>query len=249
MPEPVGVQVVEALRHVRRTAQLSTMGHEQQPGPLGDGEGRPEGMGVAASFVVREPEADHPAPGVLTGETRERTGIQWVPGAVRRDHYPQADAGSFGRVAGRVEHEVGELRDAAELRGISGRVDLDLGPDAAVCGIVLGGLADQPTDVVLGAQHRPGDVVEPLEPEPSLLVGGHQLRWPVLDERRRQPQSVALGQLQQRGVPHRAGEVQVQVRLRQVGDRPQRPAASVAASRTAEATFLWTSGWNTLGTM
>jgi hypothetical protein len=96
-----------------------------------------------------------------------------VPRAVGRDHDAQADAGVLGRGAGGVDHEVGEPGDAAEPRGVPGGVDLDLGPDAAVSGIVFGGFANEPPDVVLGAQHRPGDVIKPLEPEPPLLVGGH----------------------------------------------------------------------------
>ncbi len=113
----------------------------------------------------------------------------------------------------RVEDQVGERGDPAELRGVPARVDLDLQPAATVALVVLGGLADQPAYVVLGAQHRPGDVVEPLEPEPALLVGRRERRRPVLDQRVGQVVPVALGELEQRGVPHGAGEVEVQVGL------------------------------------
>ena len=128
------------------------------------------------------------------------------------------------RLAHGVEDQVGEGGDPAEPGGVPARVDLDLQPAAAVGDVVLGRLAHQPAHVVLGAQHRPGDVVEPLEAEPALLVGGRQLRRPVLDQRVGQQDPVALGQLDQGRVPHRPGEVQVQVRL---GQRQQVPSASL----------------------
>ena len=128
-------------------------------------------------------------------------------------------------VADGVEHQVGEGGDPAEARGVPAGVDLDLQPPAAVADVVLGGLAHQPAYVVLGAQHRPGDVVEPLEAEPALLVGRRQLRRPLLDQRVGQRDAVALGELEQRRVPHRPGEVQVQVRLRQVAQVARRPRA------------------------
>ena len=78
-------------------------------------------------------------------------------------------------VADRVEHQVGEGGDPAEPGGVPAGVDLDLQPAAAVAHVVLGRLQHQPADVGLGPQHRPGHVVEPLEPEPALLVGRRQL--------------------------------------------------------------------------
>ena len=78
-----------------------------------------------------------------------------------------------------VEHQVGERGDPAEARGVAARVDLDLQPAAAVADVVLGGLQHQAAYVVGRAQHRPRDVVEPLEAEPALLVGRRQLRRPV----------------------------------------------------------------------
>ena len=115
----------------------------------------------------------------------------------------------------RVQDQVGERGDPAEPARVAARVDLDLQPAAAVPGVVLGRLADQATDVVLGAQHRAGDVVEALEAEPALLVGRAQLGRPLGDQRVRQRDPVALGELEQRRVPHRAGEVEVQMCLRE----------------------------------
>ena len=102
-----------------------------------------------------------------------------------------------------------------EAGGVPAGVDLDLQPPPAVAYVVLGGLEHQPAYVVLRAQHRPRHVVEALEAEPALLVVPPKLGRPVLDQRVGQVDAVAVGQLEQRGVPHRAGEVQVQVRLRQ----------------------------------
>ena len=120
-----------------------------------------------------------------------------------------------GGVAGGVQHQLGHRGDAAELRGVAAGVDLELQPASAVTGVVLGRLGHQPAYVVLGAQHRPRDVVEPLEAEPALLVGRRQLGRPVLHERVGQQHPVPGRELHQRPVAHRPGEVQVQVGLRQ----------------------------------
>ncbi len=138
----------------------------------------------------------------------------------------------------RVEDQVGERRDPAEPGGVPARVDLDLQPPAAVVDVVLGGLQHQPAYVGLGPQHRPGHVVEPLEAEPALLVGRRQLGRPLGDQLVGQPDAVALGELEQRGVPHRAREVQVQVCLRELarGTGCQPTSFSAAASRAQVAT-------------
>ena len=199
-------------------AQLAPVRHQQQPGPLGDREGRREVLGAPTPLVVGEPEAHDPAPGVLPGQPRQRAGVERVPGAVGRDHDRDAEAGVALGLRDRVEHQVGEGGDPAEPRGVPARVDLDLQPPAAVAHVVLGRLAHQPSHVVGRAQHRARHVVQPLEPEPALLVGRRQLRRPVRDQRVGQHDAVALGELEQRGVPHRPGEVQVQVGLGQVLD-------------------------------
>jgi hypothetical protein len=54
-----------------------------------------------------------------------------------------------------------------------------------------------------------------LETKPALFVRGTEDWWPVFDESIRQYEAFALGQLQQRGVPHRTGEVQMQMCLGQ----------------------------------
>ena len=196
------------------------MGREEQPGPFGDGERRREVRGVAATFVVAQPEADDAAAGVLRCQAGEAAGVQRMAGPVGCDDDAEADAHRLRRLPSGVEHELGELGDVAEPRGVAGRVDLELGPDGTVGGVVLERLAHEPADVVVGAYDRPGHVVQPLEPEPALLVGGDELRRPLVDEGRRKAVAVTLGELQQRRVPHRAGEVQMQVRLRKRRNRP-----------------------------
>ena len=83
-----------------------------------------------------------------------------------------------------------------------------------------GRLPQQPEHGWLVGEHRAGDVVQPLEPEPAPLVGAAQPRRPGRRERLGQVDPPLGGQLHQRGVAHRAGEMQVQVRLGQRGERP-----------------------------
>jgi hypothetical protein len=196
---------------------------EHQPGALGDRERRREVGGAAPSLVVGQSEADHAPSGVLGGEPGQRPCVEWVPGPVGRDDHRHAQTGRRRRVPDCVEHQVGEGGDAVEARGVPAGVDLDLQPPATVGHVVLGGLAHEPADVVLGAQHRPGDVVEPLEAEPALLVRRGEPWGPVLDQGVRKDDPVTLGELEQRLVTHRAGEVQVQVCLGQRGQRPPLP--------------------------
>jgi hypothetical protein len=209
----VGAEAVEALPDVVGSAQLAAVRHEQQAGPVGDPEGALEVRGAAAAFVVGEPEADDTPSGVLGGQARERTRVERVAGAVGGDHDRHAEPGAFGGVAHAVEDQVGELGDPAEPRRVAARVDLDLQPPAAVPDVVLGRLEHETAYVFGRAQHRARHVVEALEPEPALLVGGAELRRPVLDQRVGQHDAVALGQLEQRAVAHRPGEVEVEVRL------------------------------------
>ena len=64
-----------------------------------------------------------------------RAGVRASRGAgarVRGDDDRHAEAGARRGVPDRVEHQVGERRDAAEPRAVAARVDLDLQPPAAV---------------------------------------------------------------------------------------------------------------------
>ena len=226
-------------------AQLAAVRREQQPGRARRSRKAPREVGgAAAALVVGEPEADHAAAGVLTGEPGQGAGVERVPGPVGGDHHGHPEPGRRRGLADRVEHQVGERGDAAEAGAVPARVDLDLQPAAAVAHVVLGGLAHQPAYVVLGAQHRPRHVVQPLEAEPALLVGRGQRRRPLLDQLVGQHDAVAGRELEQRRVPHRPREVQVQVRLRQLqevthrgGPRSGHPSSfSAAASSTQVAT-------------
>ena len=214
-PSRSAPQLVEAHPDVVRAAQLAAVRHQPQPGPVGDPERRRELRGAPAPLVVGQPEADHAAAGVLRRQPGQGARVERVPGPVRGDHDGHAEPGVARGVRHRVEHQVGEGGDPAEPGGVPARVDLDLQPPAAVADVVLGGLPHQPAYVVLGAQHRAGHVVEPLEAEPPLLVGRRQLRRPVRDQRVGQVDAVPRGELEQRLVPHRPGEVEVQVRLGQ----------------------------------
>src|SRR3546814_20541183 len=93
-----------------------------------------------------------------------------VPGAVRRDHQRDAQDGALGGVADTVEDELGEGSDPAKPRGVPARVDLNLQPTTTLAYVVLRGLEDQAAYVVLRPQHRSGHVIEPMEPEPAILV-------------------------------------------------------------------------------
>ena len=53
MPEPVGVELVEARPDVVGAAQLAAVRGQQQPGALGDGEGVREVLGPPAPFARR----------------------------------------------------------------------------------------------------------------------------------------------------------------------------------------------------
>ncbi len=209
MPQPVGVQVVEAGADVFGPAQLAAVRREHQPCALGDPERRREVGGAAPALVVGQSEPDDAAVGVLRGEPRQGPGVEGVPGAVGGDDHRHPEAGPRAGVPDRVQHQVGERGDPVEPGGVPARVDLDLQPPAAVADVVLGRLEHQAAYVALGAEHRPGHVVQPLEPEPALLIGGRELRRPLLDERVGQMDPVAGGQLEQGGVPHGTREVQV----------------------------------------
>ena len=217
--QPLRAEAVEAGADVVGTAQLAAVRDQQQVGPLGDPEGALEVLRAAAPLVVGEAEADHPAAGVLGREPGQRAGVEGVAGAVGGDHHGHPEPRALGGVADAVEHEVGERGDPAEPRRIAARVDLDLQPAPTVADVVLGSLQHQAAYVVGRAQHRAGDVVEALEAEPALLVGRAELRRPVLHQRVGQHDLVALGELEEGPVPHRAGEVEVQVRLGQHGTR------------------------------
>ncbi len=215
MPDPVGPQRFQALPYARRAHQFATVRIGEQPGPVGDPERALEVVRPAAPLVVGQPEPDHPAPRVAAREPGQRLGVQRMARPVRCDDHTDADPGGRGGLPDRVQDQFHGRSQPAEPVRVAGRVHLDLQPARALGRLVLGGLAHQPPQVVLGPQHRTRDVVQPLEPEPAALVGRAQLRRPVLDQCGRQVHPVLVGQLRQGRMPHRTGEVQMQVGFRQ----------------------------------
>ena len=212
-----------ASRHARTLAGPSSSppcGVRQQPAALGDAERRVEVVRPAAPLVVGQPETRRrPRPAYCTASrasVRASRGCR-VRFAAMITPMPTPDASAA--VARRVHHQLGERRQPAEPRAVPARVDLDLQPARPLRRLVLGRLADQPADVLLVAQHRTGDVVEPLEPEPAAFVGRAQAGRPFVDQSVGQVHVVLASQLDERRVPHRAGEVHMQMGLGQRGDR------------------------------
>ena len=185
---------------------------KQQASVGRDAEGGLEVRGRAAPLVVGQAEADDAPARVLGSQPSERAGVERVPGAVRGDDDPDADARRLLGVPGGVQEQVGEVRDAAVDGGVARGVGLQT-PPARLGPLVLGDLHDEAAEVLFRLDDRPGRVVQPLEPEPAALVGGGQLRRPFLGERRWQAHAAQLGQLDHGRMAHRPGQVQVKVRL------------------------------------
>ncbi len=215
MADPAGLEDVEAGPDALRPAELATMRRREQAGPPGQLERPREAQRITPALVVGQPEPDDPPACVLGGQPRERSGVQRVPGPVGGDDQGDLDPGPCSGVASGVDDQVRERRDAAEPRRESTGVDLDLEPARALGSIVLGRLEDQPPYVLLGPEHGSSDVVQPLEAEPSSLVSGRELRRPLGRQRLREAEALLGRELDDGRVPHRPGEVQVQVRLRQ----------------------------------
>ncbi len=216
--DPAGPEVVQAVAHRLGAGQLAAVRGGQQAALAGDGEGPVEVAGHPAPFVVGQAEAHHALVGVAHGEPGQHPGVHRRLHPVRRHQHPDPDAGGLGGLPHGVQDQLQGGDQPAQHRRVGGRVDLDLQPARAVGHLVLGGLPDQPADVLLVAQHRARGVVQPLEPEPAALVGGPQLRRGGPAERLGQPDPVPVGELQQGGGAHRPGEVQVEVGLRQTLD-------------------------------
>ena len=198
VPDPVGVQLVQAGTDAGRSLEFAAVRHQHQPGPGRDPERRGEVGRSAASFVVRQAEAGHAAPGVAPRQPGRRPGFERVPDAVRGDDHSDADAGRPLGLRDRVEYQLRERRQAPEHGGVPGRVDLELKPARAFGSLILRQLGDQPADISGLAQHRPGDVVQPLEPEPAPLIGAAQPGRPVAAERVGQPDPVLARQARSR---------------------------------------------------
>jgi len=209
------VQIVQTVPDARRPRQLAAVRSRQQAALPGDGEGAVEVPGESPAFVVGQPEADHAAVGVAHRETRQRTGVQGVLHPVRGHQDADTEPGVPGGALHRVQDDLQGRDQPAQPRGVRGRVDLDLQPARPVPDVLLGGLTHQPLDVLGRPQTRPRDVVQPLETEPAALVRGSELGRFTAPQCLRQMDAVLVGEVQQGRGPHRTGEVQVQMGLRQ----------------------------------
>ena len=93
MADPVARRARRGRRHVAGPAQLAAVRGRQQPGPLGDPEGRGEVLGRPRRSSLDSPKPTTPRSGVLRGQPGQRAGVQRVPGAVRRDDHPDPEPG------------------------------------------------------------------------------------------------------------------------------------------------------------
>ena len=214
--DPVGPEHGERVDHRRRPEQLAAVGDERESAVPGDLERRREVRQRPSPLVVREAEPDHGAravTGIPDGEAREGAGVEGVPDPAGRDDDTDPRPGRPGGLRRLVEDDLEGGGDATDVRGVRRRLDLQLEPPRALGGVVLGRLTHDPAQVGLPADAGPGQVVEPLEPEPAALVRGVQLRRPLVGERLGQGYAALLRQVGKRADPHRPGEVQVQVRL------------------------------------
>ncbi len=191
------------------------MRREQQTGPSGDPECVCERLGRCPPLVVGQTEADDATVGEADGQPGQRPRFELDAGPVGRDDHANAHAVRPGGGGDRVEDELGERGQSAERRRVPGRVDLDLEPPGPLGRFVGDRFVEQPADVGRPAEHAPGDVVEPLKPEPAPLVGLREHRRPLLAQAARKAHAGPVGELDESRMPHRTGEMQVQVRLRQ----------------------------------
>jgi hypothetical protein len=224
VPQPGGGQGVQGVPHVVRAEQLAAVRQARQAGPRRDPEGGCEVRRVTAPLVVGQSETDHLAravAGIPGGQPCQRPGVEGVADPARGDDHRDLAGGGSAGLAGGVQHDLQSGGEAAHERRVRGGVDLQLQPARPFGGVVLSRLEHQPAHVV-GVPHAgPGRVVEPLEAEPTPFVGS-QPQQVVLAQGLGQPDAVLVGELDERLRAHAAGEVQVQVRLRQRVHRPNR---------------------------
>ncbi len=117
-----------------------------------------------------------PSPAWCTASRARVRASKRVPHPAGRHDQRDADSRCGRGVSGGVLDQLEGRGEPTEMHRVRRRVDLELEPARAVAGVVLGRLQHEPAHVRLVADTRPGDVIEPLEPEPALLVGRVQLR-------------------------------------------------------------------------
>jgi hypothetical protein len=229
--DPPGAQRVERAVDARGPGELARVRSGDEPGVAGDGERLRERLRREERLVGGEPERHHTRPGVLGGELGQVDGLGHLEVAERGHDPPAPDAAGGGGALALVDDDLQHLVDGAELPGVAGRVEMRLHPDRAVVGGVVDHLADHAAQVFLGLDQRRCRAV--LHPE--------------LAERRVAPDGGSGNpglrcQLGERGRPHRALQVQMQVGLREVPeiaghqmvDLPWKTASSTPVSMMRE---------------
>ncbi len=223
VPDPVGAQLVQAGPDAGRPAAAHRHAEPTAARP-GSRCGRPARTRPVAPrrSSLLSPNPITPRPAYCAAS---RASVRASSGCLVRLAAMMTPMPTPGRGAGlrrRVEHEFHGGGEPAEPGRVAGRVDLDFQPARAVGRLVLRGLAQQPADVGLGGavptarcRTAAGTGTSPAPRWPSA-----QPYRPVAGQRRGQLDPVLAGQLHQRRMPHRAGQVQVQVRL---GERAERP--------------------------
>jgi hypothetical protein len=221
----------------RRTAdragatQLAGVRHRQQAGVTGDPERLGELLGGPLVSSFDRPNPTTPGrpgrcrrsggPPGRASPRRPGAGSGWrPPPAPCRHPWP-------ARRRHRVEDDLHRGLQAAEPGGVRRRVDLHLDPAGAGGPLVLGDLAHQPAHLVRAADHLARGVVQPLEAGPAAAGGDVEPGAGRVEQLDRQPAALLGGELDQRRRPHRARQVQVQVRLGELHEVPHCPCCAV----------------------
>ena len=221
VPEPVGRAGGRATSATCAGPSSSPpCGTEASPARRAIANAGPNSSVLAAPLVVRQAEPDD-----LAGAVARRAAPPAAPASAR----PAGAASATPRRRRRPRRPVAALAARASSSTISsagvspptngaydvGSTWISSRPDPSAASSAAAS-RDDPPHVGLAAHARARGVVQALEPEPAALVGGHPQRV-VVEQRVRQPDAVRRGEVGERRDPHRPGEVQVQVRLREQG--------------------------------
>ena len=219
VPQAGRLQGLHDVAHVLGPQKLAAVGEGGQPRAPGDREGRSPRVRPTGALVVAQSEADDGARGVPRVPDRqpcEGARVQRMahPGGRHddRDLHPRQNR----RLSRRIQDDFQGGRDTADVRGVGGRIHLDLQAPRPLRGVVQGRLQHDPPHRLLGGHQVAGRIVGSLEAEPAAVVGRHVERVAV-DKGRRQARARSLSQVHQRFQTHRPREVQMQVRLGQGG--------------------------------
>jgi hypothetical protein len=162
------------------------MRHEQQSSPAGNPERPLKLLRGPAPLIVRQPEPNHAPPRELRCKPGEHPRIHRMPGPVGCHNDGDPNPSRLRSDSSRIQQQLGKGGNPAVPAGVTRRIGLKLQPPGPFGKLILGDLPEKPVKIVISPQHGPGDVVQPLKPEPATLVHGGQLRRPILRERWRQ---------------------------------------------------------------